>query len=176
MSAIINPKTNRPVKIGGRIWLELVKEGLIEGGSYNDPKQLDDQPDNPEELKTRIQEINKTLPRGKQAVKGRGKYAGKIVERKSRPSTEDTARYTAQIASRAVSNNIEELAECDDIEGMLEKLIIEEMMDTRPKSKPPIVSRKNKECWVEEECEAEEEKIEEEEGDFEEIEDFEEYY
>ena len=26
--AVINPKTNRPVKIGSKVWLKLVKKGL----------------------------------------------------------------------------------------------------------------------------------------------------
>ena len=35
-----NPKTNRPVKIGSRIWRELVKEGLVASQNLVDEKEL----------------------------------------------------------------------------------------------------------------------------------------
>ena len=93
-------------------------------------------------VEQKIENINKTLPRGKQAVRGRGKYKNKIVSRNTQPSSSETIRYTAQVASRAVNNNIDELAECDDLEGMLEKLIMEEMMATRPATAPPVVRKR----------------------------------
>ena len=142
---IINPNTQRPVKVGSRTWLGLVKKGLIVG-HYRDEKELDEVPEqyhkDDEYVEQKIETINKTLPRGKQAVRGRGRYKNKIVSRNKQPSSEEISRYTAQIASRAVNNNIEELAECDDIEGMLEKMIMEEMLSTRPATAPPIVRKK----------------------------------
>ena len=139
---IINPRTQRPVKVGSRTWLNLVKQGLV-SGHYTDPRELAVIEDG-ENVEEKINEINKTLPRGKQSVRGRGKYKGKIVSRNTQPSAEEISRYTAQIASRAVNNNIEELAECDDLEGMLEKMIMEEMMATRPATAPPVVRRVGK--------------------------------
>ena len=35
---IINPKTNRPIKVGSRVWLGLVKEKLVEGTYKPKPK------------------------------------------------------------------------------------------------------------------------------------------
>ena len=137
---IINPNTQRPVKVGSRTWLGLVKLGLV-SGHYRDPKELATIEDG-EDIEQKIEVINKTLPRGKQSVRGRGRYKGKIVSRNTRPSSEEVSRYTAQIASRAVSNNIDELAESDDLEGMLEKMIMEEMLSTRPATAPPIVRKK----------------------------------
>ena len=140
---IINPNTQRPIKVGSRTWLGLVKKGII-SGHYRDPRELEVLPeeDDNEQVEQRIQTINKTLPRGKQAVRGRGKYKGKIVSRNRRADPADVSRYTAQIASRAVSNNIDALVESDDIEGMLEQMILQEMMATRPASAPPVVSKK----------------------------------
>jgi hypothetical protein len=48
---IINPKTQRPVRVGSRTWLKLVKEGLIQG-HYSDPNEIYDvkEGDNEEEL------------------------------------------------------------------------------------------------------------------------------
>jgi hypothetical protein len=140
---IINPNTQRPVRVGSRTWLKLVKEGVVEG-RYTDPKELGELPEKyeelpPEEVKQQIEEINRTLPRGKQAVRGRGRYKGKIVSRNIRLGPEEVSKYTAKVATRAVANNIEQLAnsEDDDIEGMLEKLILEEMMSGKPDSEPP---------------------------------------
>ena len=36
---IINPNTSRPIKVGGRSWLKLVKEGVLEG-RYSDPNEI----------------------------------------------------------------------------------------------------------------------------------------
>lgn len=140
---IINPNTQRPVKVGSRTWLSLVKKGVV-SGQYRDPNELDEQPDDHGEVEQKIETLNATLPRGKQAVRGRGRYKGKIVKRNTRPKAEDISRYTAQIASRAVNNNIDALVESDDLEGMLERLILEEMMATRPAAKLPTVKRRTK--------------------------------
>ena len=141
---IINPNTQRPVKVGSRTWLNLVKLGLV-SGHYTDPRELAVVPEehhgDDNYYKEKIKEINKTLPRNTQSVRGRGKYKNKIVSRNTQPSAEEISRYTAQIASRAVNNNIGELSECDDLEGMLEKLIMEEMMATRPAPAPPVLLR-----------------------------------
>jgi hypothetical protein len=142
---IINPNTQRPVKVGSRTWLGLVKLGLV-SGHYTDPRQLEEVPEQYYEdnnyVEEKIETINKTLPRGKQAVRGRGKYKNKIVSRNTQPSAAEISRYTAQIASRAVNNNIDELVESDDLEGLLEKMIMEEMMATRPATAPPVVRKK----------------------------------
>ena len=141
---IINPNTQRPVKVGSRTWLNLVKQGLV-SGHYTDPRQLEEVPEQYREdnkyVEQKIETINKTLPRGKQAVRGRGKYKNKIVSRNTQPSSAEISRYTAQIASRAVNNNIDALVESDDLEGMLEKMIMEEMMATRPATAPPVLPR-----------------------------------
>lgn len=142
---IINPSTQRPVKVGSRTWLNLVKKGLVEG-RYSDPKELDELPDKyeelpPQEVDEQIKNVNKTLPRGQQAVRGRGRYKGKIVARNKKLETEEVSRYTAQAATRAVANNIDALAGCDgdDIETMLQKMILEEMVGTKasaPRGRP----------------------------------------
>lgn len=127
---IINPNTHRPIKVGSRTWLGLVKLGLV-SGDYIDPQKLEDVPeqyyDDNNYVEQKIETINKTLPSGKQAVRGRGKYKNKIVSRSKNPTTTEISRYTAQIASRAVKNNIDVLADSDDIETLLEKMIMEQM-------------------------------------------------
>jgi len=135
---IINPNTQRPVKVGSRTWLKLVKQGIVEG-RYTDPNELGNLPEQyeeipPEEIEQKIEEVNKTLPRGQQAVRGRGRYKGKIVSRNKRLAPEEVSKYTTQVATRAVRNNIEAIQDYDDddIEGMLEKMILAEMMGSSP--------------------------------------------
>ena len=131
--------------MGSRTWLNLVKQGLV-SGHYTDPRQLEEVPEQYHEdnkyVEQKIETINKTLPRGKQAVRGRGKYKNKIVSRNTQPTSEEISRYTAQIASRAVNNNIDALVESDDLKGMLEKMIMEEMMATRPATAPPVLRKR----------------------------------
>jgi len=140
---IINPSTQRPVKVGSRTWLNLVKKGLVEG-RYSDPKEIGQLPDQyeeipPQQVDQQIQQVNQTLPRGQQAVRGRGRYKGKIVTRNKRLAPEDVSKYTAQVATRAVANNIEALAGCEDgndIENMLQQMILEEMVGSKKASAP----------------------------------------
>jgi hypothetical protein len=129
---VVNPNTSRPVKVGSRTWKNLVKEGLI-SGAYSDPKELAIIDEN---VNDQIEEVNKTLPRGQQAVRGRGKYKGKIVSRSKRADSEDIIKHTAKMASRIVNDNIEQLADCDDMEAELERMILEESVQMK---KPKMV-------------------------------------
>ena len=132
-SIIINPKTSSPVKVGGRTWLKLVKEGLLEG-VYEDSNELyellDDEKDGdtPFNYDEKIEEINKDLPRGIQAVKGRGKYKNKIVKRKKVPSVLDVQEWTSKIASQAIKDNLDSLDPDKDIGEQLEQIIYNELI------------------------------------------------
>lgn len=122
---MINPKTQRPIKVGGRTWLKLVRENLIEG-RYTDPKELSPIQEDVD-INEQINKANQNLPRGVQAVRGRGKYKGKIVKRNRRPNVEDMTRYTAEIASRTIKDNYDDLNEVDDVEEELQRMIMSEM-------------------------------------------------
>jgi hypothetical protein len=126
---IINPKTQRPVKVGSRTWLRLVKEGIFEG-RYEDPKELYEIKDHNENVDKKIDEINEELPSDTHAVRGRGRYRNKIVSRKKQLSTEDVTKNTAKRAAHIVSENLEILSECDgdDLEKQLERLIMSELL------------------------------------------------
>ena len=166
---IINPTTQRPVRVGGRAWLKLVKDGLV-SGHYSDPKNLETIGDDPEE---QIKELNKKLPKGVQAVRGRGKYKGKITTRNMTPKVEDISKYTAEIASKIVNENMETLADSEDIEAELEKLILQEMMESKilKNKKESKKNKKNepKTKYTLEELEEDIEEKEEEEEEEEEI-------
>ena len=135
---VINPKTQRPVRVGSRTWNKLVKEGIFEG-RYSDPNELADKyeeiPD--EQLKLKINEINKKLPKGTHAVRGRGKYAGKIVKRNKQPTPREMSEYMAKTASRLLLEKEEELDEIpsEDIEAELEAMILTEIAGTKRERK-----------------------------------------
>lgn len=133
---IINPTTGRPILVGGGTWLNLVKKGIIEG-RYSDPKELY-QVEEGDNVAEKIEELNKNLPINVQSVRGRGKYANKIVKRNKAPSVRDTAQYTAKIASKVVSDPdvYDKLQETDDFELQLENMIMMELMGGSKKPKP----------------------------------------
>jgi hypothetical protein len=114
-----------------------VKEGIFEG-TYSDPKELYEvKNNNPSDIEKVKAKINKKLPRGKHAVRGRGKHRGKLVVRNKRMSQKEMSAYTSKMASKAVLNNIEKLSNMensDDIEAQLEKLILSEMMREQPRA------------------------------------------
>ena len=136
---VINPSTQRPVKVGSRTWLALVKKGVFEG-KYSDPKELYSIEDDTN-IEEKIEEINKQLPINEQSVRGRGKYANKIIKRNKTPSVKDTIHHTVKVASQTVAENYEELQEAEDFEAMLENMIMSEMMG-RPKTKPKPIKDK----------------------------------
>ena len=121
-SIVLNPKTSRPVKVGGATWRKLVKEGLL-NGNYQDSKHLEEIK-SPEKAEEQIKTLNETLPVGVQAVRGRGKYKGKLVKRNKQLNSEEVAKMLSKI----VNNNIEKLSEADDLEAELEKLLLGEMV------------------------------------------------
>jgi hypothetical protein len=145
---IINPKTQRPIRVGSRTWLKLVKDGLVEG-RYSDPKELYEvkDPQNQGEIEAKINELNKTLPPNVQGVRGRGRYKNKIVKRRKQPSTREITQHTAKTAARAVSNNIENLTDCEDLEAQLENMIMSELLGTsglRSKTTPITIPKRGR--------------------------------
>ena len=97
-SIIINPKTSRPVKVGSRTWVNLVREGIV-SGNYHDSNELYEMKEG-DDIKQKIQELNKTLPINQQSVKGRGKYKNKIVKRNKTPTTHEITKHTSRRHSR----------------------------------------------------------------------------
>lgn len=129
MSTVINPITKRPIKVGGRVWNKLVADGLFQ--EDDDPKIVGeiDQDMDEDGLDQEINEVNKTLPITQHAVRGRGKYKGKIVTRDKQPSIEEITQYTAKKGAGVVKEKLSELNELaeDDMEEELERIILEEL-------------------------------------------------
>jgi len=87
---MINPLTQKPIKIGGRVYIKLVNDGII--SAHNDllKNELDTY-DNDDDAKELIKSHNDILQENfnhkLQAVRGRGKHQNKIVVRhKKEPS------------------------------------------------------------------------------------------
>lgn len=144
---IINPSTQRPIRVGSRTWINLVKKGVLEG-TFSDNNIIEEKyVEVPEaQFEEKIKQLNEKLPVGTQAVRGRGKYANKIVKRNKPLSVEELTKSTAKKASKVVVNNIENLNEDDynDIEKRLEQLIMDEMSGIKNNSAPPCCGSKKK--------------------------------
>lgn len=121
MSHILNPKTGRMIKIGGKPWRALVKEGLLPNDPMNPatatPKEIyagKDEKDAiavQDELKT---SAVATKPKGKPRRSLRPKThtqrrGNKIIEVKNQPKQEEIADFIARSASRTVHKNLPEL-------------------------------------------------------------------
>ena len=104
---MINPETSRPVKVGSRTWLKLVKRGVIEG-AYKDPKDLytikdTDDAKSMNEMKIKL---NEDLPEHEHVVHGRGKYKNKLVKR-SKPLTRKTVEEYTKKQMNKISKPVE---------------------------------------------------------------------
>ena len=139
---VINPLTKRPIKIGSKIWLKLVKQGILEG-EFKDPNVLAEIKEDTD-VQEQIQEINKTLPTNEQGVRGRGKYKGQIVKRSKQPTVMDTAKHTAKTAASVIADPdvYNELQETDNFEYELEQLILAELSGSNSKPKKTSMLKK----------------------------------
>ena len=78
---IISPITNKSIRIGGKAYKKLMKDGVIDGKiMYDDDKIL--YKINIEDLiEMKKIQLNKELPKECHAVKGRGLYKGYLIKR-----------------------------------------------------------------------------------------------
>ena len=131
---VINPKTNRPIKVGSRTWLKLVKDGVMDS-QYDDPVELCDVGEmvNPAQIQHRINQLDKLPPDGVQTVRGRGRYQNKLVKRIMKPSPQQITKMTAKTGAKVICNNIDKLSECDDLEQQIEQMILAEMLEPKIK-------------------------------------------
>lgn len=115
---IINPTTSRPVRIGGKVYRDLVKKGIIEGF-------LDEKTQSEEGKQSDVSSVSDAF-----------------VKLKSKSMDPPTI---AKASCKAILKNIDRIASLDegDIESELEKLIIAEM-DIECKSTTTTKVDKNK--------------------------------
>ena len=101
-------------------------------GDYEDPAELY-KLEPTDDVDGKIKEMNKLLPAGQQAVRGRGKFANKIVKRNRGLNTEEVIKYTTKIASKIIprvyAENPDE--DEDELSNILQNMILNEMMSVR---------------------------------------------
>jgi hypothetical protein len=180
MSFVLNPDTNRMVKVGGKKWRELVKKGMVDNMAIQrvDENQLQEVLDNNQANAS--DKILKKKPKiGMKTSRTRG---GKTSEWTAAPHQEDMADYTAKAASRTLHKHMETLSEqlhdayendsdeeLGDFEFKLKNLILQEMVSPNIHEKPnkkmmigrikqkPLVSETDYELEEQSEEESEEE-------------------
>lgn len=125
---VMNPRTQRPIKVGSRIWLKLVKDGVL-NGDYTDPNVVCeiDPHEAKEEIQQRIKTLNKKQPAGTHLVRGRGVYKNKLVKRNKQLNEQEVSKKTSKIASKLIANTDDE-----DLEKKLETMIYNELMKNKP--------------------------------------------
>jgi hypothetical protein len=127
MTHVLNPKTNRMIKIGGKPWRRLVREGMLPSTDVSTPHLGGTEPsnnvlfeaDSPEQADVAKEEIlteqaKRTLKEKaaeltkEEHPRRRGKKIVKVV---TAPKHEDLAKYTAQCASRTLHKHINDLTD-----------------------------------------------------------------
>ena len=139
METVINPKTNRPIIVGGKVWRKLVKENMIQNSNYKDPRELGEIPQDESKANARIAELNEELPDSEFVARGSGRYKDKLVKKQRKIKKADAVAYTSKIASKIVSENKDNMAgyDSEELELELEKLILAEMTAGRQPAKQP---------------------------------------
>ena len=124
-----SPVTNRQIKVGGRAYNKLVKEGYFEEG-YDDDNILQEfggeETENMVLMKDKIDELNGTLPKSIRAVRGRGRYKNKIVKKYSRSRKQPKPKRKKTIERQQARQILDQIADLDfegDPEGQLAELI-----------------------------------------------------
>lgn len=138
IQSIKNPKTGRPIKVGGKLYNSLIREGLVKGIIEEQNNTLYDINEN-DDIEYVKNEFNKKLPKYETAVRGKKgtKYENKIVKRKKIPSTAEVASETIKMTSKKIKNK-EINADSDTFAEDLEKMILAELLNEKPKKSKPI--------------------------------------
>ena len=160
MSYIINPKTKRNIKVGSKVWRELLLNGVIENKSRN---MSDDKKPSLKDKDAR----EKTQPDTKKYYTQNRK--GTPTKIRKRLKQEELADYTAQCASRTLHKHMNILNEkledayrdsdelnsdqLTEFENNLKQLILEEMVSGEIALEPTINTNKEKKEIIEEERE-----------------------
>ena len=128
---VINPKTSRPIKVGGSVWRKLVKEGLL-SGHYQDPKVLGEfTTENDWKIKQKI--LKQQLPDEYVPSRGKGRYKGKIVKR---------ANPYESLSNKATRGAKSLAQQYDDFdEDELRKMLMESMSIGSKKKNPTYMAR-----------------------------------
>ena len=125
---VINPSSGRPVKIGSRTWRKLVSDGMVKSLYTKDENELYAVQDG-DDVDEKIEELNHSLPMGRQAVRGRGRFRKKIVSRRCQPSSKMTTQHTIKRTANRIKDRdtYDSLHENDNFEANFEAMILAEL-------------------------------------------------
>jgi hypothetical protein len=150
---MINPLTKRSIKVGGRVWNKLVAQGIINPeGELEDDNVLNELPtnlENEDDVDKLIEDANEELPDNQHAVRGRGKYKGKIVKRykmndtskqgrprKNPPKEEVQDLVHERAYARKILEELKQMDEDGDIEEQLAMMLAGQGQETEQYEEP----------------------------------------
>lgn len=142
---VVNPNTNRQIRKGGKAWLKLVKQGVLERDGYLPPncayKLKEAEYDNEQEQMEKLQEEkqrmidNNEVPEGVHPVISR---KNQIVYQKPKLTAKETSELTSEAALDVIdqiqSGELEmpDMSR-DDARDYLQKQIFEQMLRSKKK-------------------------------------------
>ena len=145
IKSIINPKTGRPIRVGGKLYNSLIREGLVKGIIEEKNNSLYDINEN-DDVEFVKNELSKKLPFNETAVRGKKgtKFENKIVKRKKVPNANEVATETIKRTASKIKNK-EIDCDDDDFAKNLEEMILAELLgNEKPKKSKPIpIKREN---------------------------------
>lgn len=142
---IVNPNTNRQIRVGGKAWLKLVKNGVLERGDYLPPNcayklreaEYENEEAQMDELNVEKQRMidNNEIPEGVHPVISK---KNQIVYQKPKLTAKETSELTSQAALDVIDQiqsgelEIPDMSR-DDARNYLQKLIFEQMLTSKKK-------------------------------------------
>ena len=145
IESIRNPQSGRIIRVGGKLYNSLIREGIIKGiineknNSLYDINENDDVEFVKNELSKNLQ-FNETAVRGKKGTK----FENKIVKRKKVPNASEVASETIKRTASKIKNK-EIDCDDDDFAKNLEEMILAELLGgEKPKKSKPIPIKREK--------------------------------
>lgn len=156
-SMVINPLTNRTVKVGGKTWRKLIRDGIIKKEEVSNVLYVAKDKEHAQ-FALNILKENKEIPKNKYISK-----SGNKIICKSKPlSQAELSKYVSETSIQIFNENKNntDLTDLDDAElsEVFQKMIMERMISNQPNTLPNSPKPKFRlETPVEEEEEDEEE-------------------
>lgn len=118
-SYITNPETGKPIKVGGRTYIKLIKKNLITYKKttdtlYDITENEEYESDNMDDfIQSKKEELDSELDQNTQTVKGRGVHKGKLVKRSKSLSIQDNIDLLCNVFVDIIDDNKEMISTMD---------------------------------------------------------------
>tara|TARA_R110001606_G_scaffold41396_2_gene111729 strand:+ start:245 stop:679 length:435 start_codon:yes stop_codon:yes gene_type:complete len=122
---IINPKTKRPIVVGGRVWVRLIREGILNSNQVSNEYEIEDinTEDNDDDNDDDNDNDDTYL------AKGRGKNKGLMVKKSKPLKPEQIHKQISESAVRVIKKYKSTDDNDDDNDNDLNKLVQQMIMD-----------------------------------------------